>query len=77
MPILAFSSWLLFGSPFIELLFIMSDCQYLHGTSLQRIWFLFLVLILLVVFFFFLLVVVCAEVSLVLTYMHLCVEDWK
>ena len=24
-----------------------------------------------------LLVVVCAEVSLVLTYMHLCVEDWK
>ena len=31
--------------------------------------FLFVVLILLVV--------VCAEVSLVLTYMHLCVEDWK
>ncbi|PSS21006.1 Transmembrane 9 superfamily member 11 like [Actinidia chinensis var. chinensis] len=31
--------------------------------------FLFIVLILLVV--------VCAEVSLVLTYMHLCVEDWK
>ncbi|KAJ6673343.1 TRANSMEMBRANE 9 SUPERFAMILY MEMBER [Salix viminalis] len=26
---------------------------------------------------FILLVVVCAEVSLVLTYMHLCVEDWK
>ena len=24
-----------------------------------------------------LLVIVCAEVSLVLTYMHLCVEDWK
>lgn len=56
-----------FGTLFIELFFIMSSIW--MGRVYYVFGFLFIVLILLVV--------VCAEVSLVLTYMHLCVEDWK
>ncbi|XP_061348181.1 transmembrane 9 superfamily member 11-like isoform X1 [Gastrolobium bilobum] len=70
-----YPSWLLvlgagtlpFGTLFIELFFIMSSIW--MGRVYYVFGFLFIVLILLVV--------VCAEVSLVLTYMHLCVEDWK
>ncbi|CAL9764744.1 unnamed protein product [Musa acuminata subsp. burmannicoides] len=56
-----------FGTLFIELFFIMSSIW--MGRVYYVFGFLFIVMILLVV--------VCAEVSLVLTYMHLCVEDWK
>ncbi|XP_074311722.1 transmembrane 9 superfamily member 11-like [Silene latifolia] len=70
-----YPSWLLvlgagtlpFGTLFIELFFILSSLW--MGRFYYVFGFLFIVLILLVV--------VCAEVSLVLTYMHLCVEDWK
>ena len=70
-----YPSWLLvlgagtlpFGTLFIELFFIMSSIW--MGRVYYVFGFLFVVLILLVL--------VCAEVSLVLTYMHLCVEDWK
>ncbi|EHA8588162.1 transmembrane 9 superfamily member 11 [Cocos nucifera] len=70
-----YPSWLLvlgagtlpFGTLFIELFFIMSSLW--MGRVYYVFGFLFIVLILLVV--------VCAEVSLVLTYMHLCVEDWR
>ncbi|CAA7408057.1 unnamed protein product [Spirodela intermedia] len=70
-----YPSWLLvvgagtlpFGTLFIELFFIMSSIW--MGRVYYVFGFLFVVLILLVV--------VCAEVSLVLTYMHLCVEDWR
>ncbi|KAG6410464.1 hypothetical protein SASPL_128525 [Salvia splendens] len=70
-----YPSWLLvlgagtlpFGTLFIELFFIMSSLW--MGRVYYVFGFLFVVLMLLVV--------VCAEVSLVLTYMHLCVEDWK
>lgn len=70
-----YPSWLLvlgagtlpFGTLFIELFFIMSSIW--MGRVYYVFGFLFIVLVLLVV--------VCAEVSLVLTYMHLCVEDWK
>ncbi|RRT40542.1 hypothetical protein B296_00045925 [Ensete ventricosum] len=70
-----YPSWLLvigagtlpFGTLFIELFFIMSSLW--MGRVYYVFGFLLIVLILLVV--------VCAEVSLVLTYMHLCVEDWK
>lgn len=70
-----YPSWLLvlgagtlpFGTLFIELFFIMSSLW--MGRVYYVFGFLFIVMILLVV--------VCAEVSLVLTYMHLCVEDWK
>ncbi|GAU11979.1 hypothetical protein TSUD_196030, partial [Trifolium subterraneum] len=70
-----YPSWLLvlgagtlpFGTLFIELFFIMSSIW--MGRVYYVFGFLFIVLILLVV--------VCAEVSLVLTYMHLCVEDWR
>ncbi|XP_017700410.1 transmembrane 9 superfamily member 11-like [Phoenix dactylifera] len=70
-----YPSWLLvlgagtlpFGTLFIELFFIMSSLW--MGRVYYVFGFLFVVLILLVV--------VCAEVSLVLTYMHLCVEDWR
>ncbi|KAL7097154.1 hypothetical protein ACP275_10G125600 [Erythranthe tilingii] len=70
-----YPSWLLvlgagtlpFGTLFIELFFIMSSIW--MGRVYYVFGFLFVVMILLVV--------VCAEVSLVLTYMHLCVEDWK
>lgn len=74
-PAQKYPSWLLvlgagtlpFGTLFIELFFIMSSLW--MGRVYYVFGFLFIVLILLVV--------VCAEVSLVLTYMHLCVEDWK
>ena len=70
-----YPSWLLvlgagtlpFGTLFIELFFIMSSIW--MGRVYYVFGFLLVVLILLVV--------VCAEVSLVLTYMHLCVEDWR
>ncbi|KZV14460.1 hypothetical protein F511_43074 [Dorcoceras hygrometricum] len=70
-----YPSWLLvlgagtlpFGTLFIELFFIFSSIW--MGRVYYVFGFLFIVLILLVV--------VCAEVSLVLTYMHLCVEDWQ
>lgn len=74
-----YPSWLLvlgagtlpFGTLFIELFFIMSSIW--MGRVYYVFGFLFVVLILLVI--------VCAEVSVVLTYMHLCVEDhrwwWK
>lgn len=74
-PAQKYPSWLLvlgagtlpFGTLFIELFFIMSSLW--MGRVYYVFGFLLVVLILLVV--------VCAEVSLVLTYMHLCVEDWK
>ncbi|GJV46767.1 transmembrane 9 superfamily member 11 [Tanacetum coccineum] len=74
-PAQKYPSWLLvlgagtlpFGTLFIELFFIMSSIW--MGRVYYVFGFLFIVLILLVV--------VCAEVSLVLTYMHLCVEDYK
>ncbi|KAF9614426.1 hypothetical protein IFM89_018571 [Coptis chinensis] len=74
-PAQKYPSWLLvlgagtlpFGTLFIELFFIMSSIW--MGRVYYVFGFLFIVLILLVV--------VCAEVSLVLTYMHLCVEDWR
>ncbi|KAL0427476.1 UNVERIFIED_CONTAM: Transmembrane 9 superfamily member 11 [Sesamum latifolium] len=70
-----YPSWLLvlgagtlpFGTLFIELFFIMSSLW--MGRVYYVFGFLLIVLLLLVV--------VCAEVSLVLTYMHLCVEDWR
>ncbi|MCO5552920.1 hypothetical protein L7F22_006439 [Adiantum nelumboides] len=69
-----YPSWLLvlgagtlpFGTLFIELFFIMSSIWL--GRVYYVFGFLFVVLVLLVI--------VCAEVSVVLTYMHLCVEDW-
>lgn len=74
-PAQKYPSWLLvlgagtlpFGTLFIELFFIMSSIW--MGRVYYVFGFLFIVLILLTV--------VCAEVSLVLTYMHLCVEDWR
>ncbi|KAL2621947.1 hypothetical protein R1flu_002152 [Riccia fluitans] len=70
-----YPSWLLvlgagtlpFGTLFIELFFIMSSIW--MGRVYYVFGFLFVVLVLLVI--------VCAEVSVVLTYMHLCVEDWR
>ncbi|KAF6145960.1 hypothetical protein GIB67_033319 [Kingdonia uniflora] len=70
-----YPSWLLvlgagtlpFGTLFIELFFILSSIWL--GRFYYVFGFLLVVLILLVV--------VCAEVSVVLTYMHLCVEDWR
>ncbi|CAA0813467.1 Transmembrane 9 superfamily member 11 [Striga hermonthica] len=70
-----YPSWLLvlgagtlpFGTLFIELFFIMSSIW------MGRVYYVFGFLLIVMV----LLVVVCAEVSLVLTYMHLCVEDWR
>ncbi|XP_024986829.1 transmembrane 9 superfamily member 11-like isoform X2 [Cynara cardunculus var. scolymus] len=74
-PTPRFPSWLLvlgagtlpFGTLFIELFFIMSSIW------LGRVYYVFGFLLVVLI----LLVMVCAEVSLVLTYMHLCVEDWK
>ncbi|XP_031479202.1 transmembrane 9 superfamily member 11 [Nymphaea colorata] len=74
-PSQKYPSWLLvlgagtlpFGTLFIELFFIMSSLW--MGRVYYVFGFLFVVMVLLVV--------VCAEVSLVLTYMHLCVEDWR
>lgn len=70
-----YPSWLLvigagtlpFGTLFIELFFILSSIWL--GRFYYVFGFLLVVLLLLVV--------VCAEVSVVLTYMHLCVEDWQ
>ncbi|XP_042512225.1 transmembrane 9 superfamily member 11-like [Macadamia integrifolia] len=74
-PAQKYPSWLLvlgagtlpFGTLFIELFFILSSIW--MGRVYYVFGFLFIVLTLLVI--------VCAEVSLVLTYMHLCVEDWR
>ncbi|KAF2310501.1 hypothetical protein GH714_013096 [Hevea brasiliensis] len=74
-PAQKYPSWLLvlgagtlpFGTLFIELFFIMSSIW------MGRVYYVFGFLLIV----FILLVVVCAEVSLVLTYMHLGVEDWK
>lgn len=70
-----YPSWLLvlgagtlpFGTLFIELFFIISSIWL--GRFYYVFGFLLIVLLLLVI--------VCAEVSVVLTYMHLCVEDWS
>ncbi|KAL4298458.1 hypothetical protein AHAS_Ahas17G0002900 [Arachis hypogaea] len=70
-----YPSWILvvgagslpFGTLFIELFFIMSSIW------LGRFYYVFGFLLIVML----LLVMVCAEVSVVLTYMHLCVEDWK
>ncbi|EFJ18398.1 hypothetical protein SELMODRAFT_444612 [Selaginella moellendorffii] len=74
-PAQKYPSWVLvlgagtlpFGTLFIELFFIMSSIW--MGRFYYVFGFLFVVLVLLVI--------VCAEVSVVLTYMHLCVEDWR
>lgn len=73
-PARKYPSWLLvlgagtlpFGTLFIELFFILSSIW------LGRFYYVFGFLLIV----FVLLVIVCAEVSVVLTYMHLCVEDW-
>ncbi|CAH9126979.1 unnamed protein product [Cuscuta epithymum] len=73
-PSRKYPSWILvlgagtlpFGTLFIELFFILSSIW------LGRFYYVFGFLLIV----FLLLVVVCAEVSVVLTYMHLCVEDW-
>ncbi|KAL0345961.1 UNVERIFIED_CONTAM: Transmembrane 9 superfamily member 12 [Sesamum radiatum] len=72
-PARKYPSWLLvlgagtlpFGTLFIELFFILSSIW------LGRFYYVFGFLLIVL-----LLVIVCAEVSVVLTYMHLCVEDW-
>ncbi|OVA04414.1 Nonaspanin (TM9SF) [Macleaya cordata] len=56
-----------FGTLFIELYFIMSSLW------LGQVYYVFGFLLIVSI----LLVIVCAEVSLVLTYMHLCLEDWR
>ncbi|XP_073102837.1 transmembrane 9 superfamily member 12-like [Elaeis guineensis] len=74
-PARKYPSWLLvlgagtlpFGTLFIELFFILSSIWL--GRFYYVFGFLLIVLLLLVI--------VCAEVSVVLTYMHLCVEDWR
>jgi transmembrane 9 superfamily member 2/4 len=74
-PARKYPSWLLvlgagtlpFGTLFIELFFILSSIWL--GRFYYVFGFLLVVLLLLIV--------VCAEVSVVLTYMHLCVEDWR
>ncbi|KAM0956024.1 hypothetical protein ACFX2A_024851 [Malus domestica] len=74
-PARKYPSWLLvlgagtlpFGTLFIELFFILSSIWL--GRFYYVFGFLFIVLMLLVI--------VCAEVSVVITYMHLCVGDWR
>ncbi|KHN34478.1 Transmembrane 9 superfamily member 4 [Glycine soja] len=74
-PARKYPSWLLvlgagtlpFGTLFIELFFILSSIWL--GRFYYVFGFLLVVLLLLII--------VCAEVSVVLTYMHLCVEDWR
>lgn len=74
-PARKYPSWLLvlgagtlpFGTLFIELFFILSSIWL--GRFYYVFGFLLIVLLLLVA--------VCAEVSVVLTYMNLCVEDWR
>ncbi|KAE9595313.1 putative nonaspanin (TM9SF) [Lupinus albus] len=74
-PARKYLSWLLvlgagtlpFGTLFIEFFFILSSIWL--GRFYYVFGFLLVVLLLLVI--------VCAEVSVVLTYMHLCIEDWR
>ncbi|XP_073010013.1 transmembrane 9 superfamily member 12-like [Typha latifolia] len=74
-PAQKYPSWLLvvgagtlpFGTLFIELFFILSSIWL--GRFYYVFGFLLVVLLLLII--------VCAEVSVVLTYMQLCVEDWR
>ncbi|TYH09530.1 hypothetical protein ES288_A07G103300v1 [Gossypium darwinii] len=74
-PARKYPSWLLvlgagtlpFGTLFIELFFILSSIWL--GRFYYVFGFLLIVLLLLII--------VCAEVSVVLTYMHLCFEDWR
>ncbi|KAG8087060.1 hypothetical protein GUJ93_ZPchr0010g8671 [Zizania palustris] len=74
-PAAPFSPWVFvavagtlpFGTLFIELFFIMSSLW------LGRVYYVFGFLLVVMA----LLVAVCAEVSVVLTYMGLCVEDWR
>ncbi|KAL5221137.1 hypothetical protein ABZP36_025850 [Zizania latifolia] len=74
-PAAQFSPWVFvavagtlpFGTLFIELFFIMSSLW------LGRVYYVFGFLLVVMA----LLVAVCAEVSMVLTYMGLCVEDWR
>ncbi|PKI66822.1 hypothetical protein CRG98_012828 [Punica granatum] len=74
-PARKYPSWFLvlgagtlpFGTLFIELFFMLSSIW------LGRFYYVFGFLLVVLV----LLIIVCAEVSLVLTYMHLCVEDWR
>ncbi|KAJ4764957.1 Transmembrane 9 superfamily member [Rhynchospora pubera] len=74
-PPRSYPSWFLvlgagtlpFGTLFIELFFILSSLW------LGRFYYVFGFLLIV----FLLLVIVCGEVSVVLTYMHLCVEDWR
>lgn len=74
-PARKYPSWLLvlgagtlpFGTLFIELFFILSSIWL--GRFYYVFGFLLIVLLMLVI--------VCAEVSVVLTYMNLCVEDWR
>ncbi|XP_051150652.1 transmembrane 9 superfamily member 12-like [Andrographis paniculata] len=73
-PARKYPSWVLilgagtlpFGTLFIELFFVLSSIW------LGRFYYVFGFLLIV----FLLLVIVCAEVSVVLTYMELCVEDW-
>ncbi|KAI3496041.1 hypothetical protein L1887_38391 [Cichorium endivia] len=62
-----FAGTLPFGTLFMEINFIMSSIA--MGSMYYNLGFLFVVLILFLV--------ICAEVSVLLTYMHLCVDDWK
>ncbi|KAK1273615.1 hypothetical protein QJS04_geneDACA007880 [Acorus gramineus] len=74
-PARKFPSWLLvlgagtlpFGTLFIEFFFILSSLWL--GRFYYAFGFILVVL--------FLLVTVCAEVSVILTYMRLWVEDWR
>uniref|UniRef100_A0A6V7QS63 Transmembrane 9 superfamily member n=1 Tax=Ananas comosus var. bracteatus TaxID=296719 RepID=A0A6V7QS63_ANACO len=74
-PARSYPSWFLvlsagtlpFGTLFIELFFILSSIWL--GRFYYVFGFLLVVLILLLI--------VCGEVSVVLTYMNLCVEDWR
>jgi transmembrane 9 superfamily member 2/4 len=74
-PPRSYPSWFLvlgagtlpFGTLFIELFFILSSLW------LGRFYYVFGFLLIV----FLLLVIICGEVSVVLTYMHLCVEDWR
>ncbi|KAF5948733.1 hypothetical protein HYC85_014690 [Camellia sinensis] len=74
-PARKYPSWLLvlgagtlsFGTIFMELFFILSSIW------LGRFYYVFGFLLVV----FLLLLIVCAEVSVVLTYMHLCAEDWQ
>jgi transmembrane 9 superfamily protein 2/4 len=71
LPVVLGAGTLPFGTLFIELFFIMSSIW------MGRVYYVFGFLLIVLV----LLVIVCAEVAVVLTYMHLCVEDhrwwWK